>query len=292
MLDPFLTFDTSPYAAVPKLPLQTLITLIKVLCTRVPETAPDHVHEAAEDMMAAGRKAAKAMVVRLRETNELHLAADIALDNSTDNLFTFLRDSLRGWRVYQKPGLDFLLDDPEYAVKFQLTRERAERAATLLTKLFGDGNLAMLNRSFPEQAQLMDNVFELIDQDGLEADLIDLTGDELLPILRRVTKEYGAMVNRRAGEDGSSDANLKIEWLMVQRMIVAYANAVVGLAKPGKPETIPMVKEALEPMITMRPPTTNGASAGAQANVSDPAVDLANVLAMAQADLDENPPKP
>jgi hypothetical protein len=292
MLDPFLTFDTTPYAAVPKLPLQTLITLVNVLGTRVPGQAPAHVHEAAGDMKAAAKNAAKAMVVRLREINEIALAADLSLDNVTDNLFTYFRDGLRGWRVYLKPGLDFLLDDPEYAVKFQLTRERAERATTLLTQLFGDGNLAMLNRPFPEQAQLMNNVFDLIDEDGLEADLIDLTGDELLPLLRRVNKEYGAMVNRRAGEDEASEANLKVERLIVQRMIVAYANAVVGLVKPGKTELIPIVQEALEPMITMRPATTTGTSAEASDNVSDPAVDLANVLAAAQAELDETPPKP
>jgi hypothetical protein len=124
-------------------------------------------------------------------------------------------------------------------LQFEVVREQAARAAELLAKLFGDGNLPMLSRPWPEQSQRMANVLDLIDQDQLEAKLLEVTGDELLPIIRRVSHRGGQL---RHGP----------------------------LMKPGKPETIPMVEAALEPMITMRPATTTGASAEAPGPVGDP----------------------
>jgi hypothetical protein len=83
--------------------------------------------------------------------------------------------------------------------------------ATLLTKLFGDGNLNMLTRPFPEQAQLMNNILDLIDEDGLEDDLLALAGLKLLPTIRRVNVEYGKMVDRRTDGEAVSRTNLHLQ---------------------------------------------------------------------------------
>lgn len=295
MYDPFYTFDAAPYQTTGRLPLQTLIKLIQLLSTRLPSDAPTHVKDAELEMRTAAKEAAKAMVIRLRETNVVALALDLALDIGMDGLFILMRDRLRGWERYQRVGLDFLLVDPEFQLQFEATREQAERAGKLLTKLFGDGNLQMLSRQWPEQSQLMTNVLDLIDQDQLEPELLELTGDELLPTIRRVNVEYAAMVDRRATDASNSEADLRLERIKVQRYILGYASMVLRMMKPGKPETIELVETALEPMITLRPPTTTGASAEAPApgqtpgQIGDPDADLAAVLAEAQAELEQAP---
>jgi hypothetical protein len=283
MYDPFLSFDNTRYQAAPKLPLQSLITLIKALSSRVPNEAPPYVKEAEEQMREAAIEAEQAMVIRLRETNAVVLAFDLALDNAIDNLFTLMRDRLRGWARYQRPGLDFLLEDPDYQAQLQAAREKAELAGKLLAKLFGDGNLNLLTRPWAEQAQLMRNVLVLIDQDELEDDLLEVSGLELLPIIRRVNVEYAAMVDRRATEASNSEADLRVERLKLQRHIVNYANLVLSLIKPGKPETVPVVEAALEPMITMRPAATSSVVAETE---------LVEALAEVEADPNQDLPNP
>lgn len=195
--DPFAAFDESPYRTAPQLPLQTLVILVNALVGRMPVSAPQNVKDQREKMRAAAIVAAKAMVVRLRETNQVTLAGDLALDNAMDGLFTLLRDGLRGYRAYERPGLDFLLKEPDYQGLLEDAREKARKAGELLTKLFGDGNLDILKREFAEQAALVTNVINLIDEDQHEGDLIEVTGDELFPIIRRVHTQYLAMVDRR-----------------------------------------------------------------------------------------------
>lgn len=64
-----------------------------------------------------------------------------------------------------------------WEVEFEALRDKAMRAASLLGRLFGDGNLEMLDRPFPEQSQLMTNLLNLIDEDGHEGDLLELSGE-------------------------------------------------------------------------------------------------------------------
>lgn len=282
MFDPFLSFDTTRYQTTPKLPLQSLIVLSKALGSRVPGEAPPYVQEAADEMRTVAKEAAHAMVIRLRETNAVVLAFDLALDNAMDNLITLMRDRLRGWSRYQRSGLDFMLADPNFEGQLKAAREKAELAASLLTKLFGDGNLGLLSRPWAEQSQLTTNLLDLIDQDGHEDDLLEVSGLELLPIIRRVNTEYAAMVDRRASVASSSDANFRVERVKLQRQIINYANLVLSLVKAGKPETIPMVETALEPLITMRPATTTGGAAEEGAQGSNPDADLVEVLADAE----------
>lgn len=163
IVDPFTSFDPTPYQSAPQLPLQTLVVLSNALYTRLPQPAPSHVKKGAEDMRTAAKEAGKAMVVRLRETNEVNLAADVNLDNAMDGLFRLVFDGLRNRRIYQRPGLDFLLKDADWQDRIKKQREQAQIASLLFTKLFGDGNLDMLMREFPEQSQLMTNVIALIE---------------------------------------------------------------------------------------------------------------------------------
>lgn len=264
-VDPFIHFDQSPFLSAPLLPLQTLPALCEALSTRIPEQAPAHVEQARVAMMDTVGEAQQAMLVRLRETNEATLKADLNLDNGVDGVWYLFRTRGRAWEVYQRPGLDFLVDDEELEVDFELVRDKAERAQALVTRLFGDG-LEMLNRRFPEQLQLMATVLDLIEADGLEDEISELCGEEVLPILRRCQVAYKDMVNRRASKEPASRTNLRKVRSKLQRRIVKYSSLVLALLDDDDPvNSLAMVETALEPMITFRSHRTAVGGGGADA---------------------------
>lgn len=292
ILDPFTSFDLTPYQSCPQLPLQTLVVLANALDTRRPDPAPAYVHQGADNMRAAAKQAGQAMVMRLRESNRNILTTDLDLDNAMDALFTLLRDELRRYRMYQRPGLDFLLQDADWQARLQALRQHAQTAAALLIKLFGDGKLGMLKRDFPAQSQLMTSVLSLIDEDQLEPDLLAVTGPDLLPLIRRVNAEYQQMVVRRANRANAAKVDLKAIRHKLQRRIVNYATVVLTLLDEDQPQTRAIVEAALRPMVTMRIARNSSAAAGGESEqdadlIVDPEANLQTVLAQAQAELEQ-----
>lgn len=251
-IDVFADFVAAPYQTAPQLPLQTLVVLIKSLSARLPDDAPIYILAAEQEMRAAAAEAEAAMVIRLRETNEGRLIAALQLDNAVDGLWSLCRERTNGWQRYDRPGLDFLVDDDELEVDFEAVRETAARAAELSTKIFGEGAMEMLSKPYPEQSQLMANVLGLIDTDGFSKDLLEITGDELLPIIRRCQAQYEAMVDSRSSLEPASRADLRAHRARLQRYIVRYSTLVLTLMSEDKPATRELVETALEPMITLR----------------------------------------
>jgi hypothetical protein len=250
--DPFASFELAPYQAAPQLPLQTLVVLTRALSSRMPGDAPAYVVAAEQDMSAVAGESEAAMVVRLRESNEASLTADLDLDNALDGLWSLLRDRMVGWARFERAGLDALLDDDELAVDFEAVRAKATRARELAGQLFGEGSLDMLSRTYPEQSQLMANLLGLIKTDELEDELLELGGEELLPIIQRCQTLYEAMVDRRSGKDTTSRADLRSLRAKLQRKIVRYNTLVLTLLDEAKPETQQLIEDALQPMITLR----------------------------------------
>jgi hypothetical protein len=251
--DPFATFDPTPYQTAPQLPLQTLVVLGKTLASRVPGDVPAYVEEGKSAMLAVVAEAEAAMVIRLRESNEARLTADLNFDNAIDGLWALLRERLKGWSRYERPGLDVLLHDKALKVDFEEVRIKAARAGVLATQLFGEGTLEMLSKPWPEQSQLMANVLRLIETDKLDEGLLELAGDELLPIIAHCQTLYVAMVDRRSSQTSSSQADLRGLRAKLQRAIVRHNGLMMTLMNPAKPGTRGMVEQALEPMITLRP---------------------------------------
>jgi len=171
-----------------------------------------------------------------------------------------VRERLQGWERYIRPGLDFLVGDPELAVDFEEVRERATRAHELARKLFGEGPLEMLSKPFPEQSQLMANLLRLIDEDQHSPAMLELCGDELLPILQRCQVEYAAMVDRRSGAESGSRVDLRSVRAKLGRRIVNYSTLMLTLIDEDAPASINKVETALLPMVLLRTRRTRGAS--------------------------------
>lgn len=134
-LDIFASFDPTPYQTAPHLPLQTLVILSNSLSSRMPDEAPAYVQIAQQEMHAVVEQSEDAMVIRLRETNEVSVTDDLNLDNAVGGLWMLFRDRLRGWARYEHVGLDFLEQDAELEVDFAAVRKKASRARDLTTQL-------------------------------------------------------------------------------------------------------------------------------------------------------------
>jgi hypothetical protein len=260
--DPFAGFDLTPYQSTPVLPLQSLIVLSKALSARTPDSAADYIKQSEQAMRTTTTEAEGVMVDRLRESNEVSLADDLALDTAVDGVYVLGRDRLRLWSRYLKEGLKFLLTDP--TLDFQSVCDKAARAEQLADKLFADNLLDLLGRSYTEQSQLTANLLRLIDEDGHTDELGDLAGPELLPILRRCQVRYEAMVDRR--NVTRSRIDLRVVRTLLARRILSYSSMVVTMLDETKPESKKVVEEALLPMVSIR------------LNRSSPSADLESVL--------------
>jgi hypothetical protein len=254
--DPFQNFDASRYQAVPILTLQSTITLSKALQAATPKNAPARVLTLATLLKNTTAEAEAAMIIRLREDNQGAATTDILFDGTVDSLWSLLRDRLAGWTVYGRSALDFLDEDPSAPIEVDITklRGKAARAEDIGARLFGIEGLKFLLRPFIEQSQLMANVLGLIDADKLEADVLELTGPELLPLLRHCQRRYEAMVQSRAMREGGSSTDLRLHRTNLRRYIARYATAVLNMLDETDPEhTLEIVETALMPMLTIAP---------------------------------------
>jgi hypothetical protein len=147
-----------------------------------------------------------------------------------------------------RPGLDALLHDKSLTtVDFEEVRSKAARANELATRLFGEGTMDMLSRPWPEQSQLMANVLRLVETDKLGDGLLELGGEELLPILVHCQTLYAAMVDRRTSQTTGSQADLRGLRGKPQRAIVRHNGLVLTLMTPSKPDSRDLVEHVLEP---------------------------------------------
>lgn len=267
--DPFSSFEPTRYQTVSNLPLQTIVSLSKALEAAAPEDAPAHVEQVKDLLHDASEEAEDAMIVRLREDNEGGANADQTLDIAVDPLWSLLRRRLADWGVYVREGLDFLEDDPEAPpdVDIEELRDKATRARKISERLFGNGGLTFVQRPYPEQAQLMANVLGLIDTDKLEEEIVELTGPELLPMLRHCQIRYEHMVQARAMRLNGSAADLRTLRARLRRLIIRYAGAVITMLDESEPESLDVVESALLPMLTIRPVTPRVSAAEVEVEV-------------------------
>jgi hypothetical protein len=252
--DPFADFDFTRYNSVANLPLLTMVSLVKSLVVVTPEDCPAHVESLVKQLDKTATQAELAMIVRLREDNEGDGPADLALDNVVDPLWSLLRQRLGGWAVYARGGLDFLehADDLPLELDIETLRDKTARASEISERLFGRDGLRFVQRPYAEQAQHMANVLGLIDTDELGEELIELTGPELLPMLRHCQARYERMVQARSVRDIGSAADLRTLRDRLRRLVIRYAGAVITMLDESAPETRDIVEAALMPMLTIR----------------------------------------
>lgn len=267
-------FDPTVYMSLPRLNVSGLLTVVKVLIQLQPEGDWPEVETAVERVVEDVSAIDTVLVDRIVDPARFS-RDDVKFDLFVDGLWGLFRDRLTGWSRYLADGRKRLALDAQLEIDLDALEHRAERASEVLDKLFVDG-LEFLRRNYNEQAQLMSNVLEAIAVEKLDDELSELTGAELLPLLRACQRHYDKMVSDRlAREQNTTIGNLNLLKARLLRSVQFYVSAVIGTLNAKKPNTVEAVEAALQPIVNVRlgrNPTANtaieskGAEGADQAN--------------------------
>jgi hypothetical protein len=247
---PITDFDPTPYLTIPRLPAASLLTLGNVLLDLTPTGDWPAVTIAAKRVRLVLDEAEAVMVERIRDGGRF-TREDVKFDGYADGLWGLFRDRLFGWHRYLAEGRQRMREDPELKIDLDDIEDRAARAVALHDKLFANG-LDMLRQNYNQQAQLTANLLKVIDAEALENELLDLTGDELLPMLRGSQRRYAAMVTQRLSRKSGPIGDLQEVKLRIHRCLYFYTNAVIGTLNQEPPNTVESVEAALLPIINAR----------------------------------------
>lgn len=244
-------FDPSPYLTLPRMPMTELLTLVDVLVDIMPQGPWPEVEIAAKRVRAAADDAEGDMVERIRDGSRF-TREDVKFDGFVDGVWGLFRDRLAGWARYNNDGRHRLEEDEELEVDLEELEQRAERGTAILEQLFAEG-LDFTRRNYNEQSQMMANLLGVIDAEALDDELHELTGDELLPLLRACQRRYEAMVSERLSTDKNTTiGDLNKHRALIQRYVYFYTNAVIGTLNQAQPNTVESVEAALLPIINVR----------------------------------------
>jgi hypothetical protein len=247
---PITDFDPTPYLTIPRLPTASLLTLGNVLLDLTPAGDWPTVTIAAKRVREVLDEAQAVMIERMREGGRF-TREDVKFDGYVDGLWGLFRDRLLGWGRYLADGRQRMAEDEDLVLDLDELEHRAARAVALHDRLFANG-LEMLRENYNQQAQLTANLLMVIDAEALDGELLDLTGDELLRMLRACQRRYAAMVSQRLSSKSGAIGDLQEIKGRIHRCIYFYTNAVIGTLNHNPPNTVESVEAALLPIVNVR----------------------------------------
>lgn len=249
-----IVFDSSPYTRAPIFSLSEGITLSKSLLAAQPKGMPAIVGRASARLEQRTDEAQAALLDRQREDGQLSEEDNKALDQMTDATFGGLRMRIDGYACLPPDATD-----------------KAARALTLRTTLFGNEGMAFLNESYASQWTIMDTMVKRIDQDKLAPEIDALCGPEFLAHIRKLMPRYERMVKSMMNRETNSGQNLFDERNRLARAIVAYSTAVCATVDEEDPKTIERALLALRPLDIQRSSAAARRAAPAEAPPAAPA---------------------
>jgi hypothetical protein len=247
---PITDFDPTPYLTIPRLPTASLLTLGNVLLDLTPAGDWPTVTIAAKRVREVLDEAQAVMIERMREGGRF-TREDVKFDGYVDGLWGLFRDRLLGWGRYLADGRQRMAEDEDLVLDLDELEHRAARAVALHDRLFAN-DLEMLRQNYNQQAQLTANLLMVIDAEALDGELLDLTGDELLRMLRACQRRYAAMVSQRLSSKSGAIGDLQEIKSRIHRCIYFYTNAVIGTLNHNPPNTVQSVEAALLPIVNVR----------------------------------------
>lgn len=167
----------------------------------------------------------------------------------------------RGWRIVRARNLQWSeIEDAEHG----------DRAAQTDALLFPTG-LDFLGFKFAKQWAESEKRLALIDEDGLEAELVTRVGARYMSELREAHADYGRVLGiTHKAETDDSAVRVAEELAQARRVIGAYARLVYTLAEDGDEEVIAAAEVQLEPILRFRQPRASAESTeGADAQLED-----------------------
>ncbi|MEZ4405140.1 MAG: hypothetical protein R3A52_01430 [Polyangiales bacterium] len=228
-------FDRALWLRVPTLPLSATITLAEALADASRKGLPAWVNDARARMTRAAASAQSAWAARKSERSVVPEVDTVAVDREADAAWSALKMRLDGYGLLPDEG-----------------HPRAARAREIARALFGEGGLSFTQTSFAAQRAAMAAMLEVIDTQGLSADIDALAGAEFLARVRAVQPRYDAMVRAALQRDESPGQNLAEQLRALQRSIADFASKVVATVDLTAPGSAARATKALLPLAKLR----------------------------------------
>ena len=248
----FETFDPTPYQRVPRLTVEGALALAKALLAAKPADATE-LSRVADKLQRLVDEVDGAIASQKSEAMPIDYTMQVELDGVTDALWGTLRGRLETWAAFAHPGLtdviEALGDDADAQASLTAAQKKASQARLLVGQLFGADGLKFTQTTFAEQARTMAGILQLIDKEGIAAQLDALVGTEVLAGLRACQRQYEAMVEGRMAGTERKSADLVGLRGKLQRAIKRYNSAVLLILDEDEPSSLDRVIAALQPVL-------------------------------------------
>lgn len=196
---------------------------------------PARIHKAAKKLTDATDLAQSKLALRQKALGSISEDDKRAVDQAADGSWGALRSRLSAYSM---------LPTNEYP--------DAQRAAELLTLLFGDSGLSFLIESYPSQWTIADTLLKRIQSDNLAADIDRIAGTEFLDNIRKRHVRYGQMVQHSLVKSAELHVDLSAEIRALGQAIVAYATKVCAHVDEDDKDSLAEARIALQPIDLFR----------------------------------------
>ncbi len=231
-----MTLDPSIYTRAPIVTAASGAALARALIGACPATLPANVQKARAKLERASEDATAALGERQRASGVVSDEDARSLDQETDTSWGALRGRLLAWTLLP-------------AERFP----QAERAAQLVTQLFGPGGLTFLQSDYPTQSSVAEAILRRVDADGLQPSIDELAGPDFLAQVRHAHARYVAMVSARLQrQEAESTESLATHARALQAAIVDYATKVCATVDADDPASEHVAATALRPIDAFR----------------------------------------
>lgn len=261
----FDSFDSSPYQRVPPVNVLGLSVLAKALLEALPAEPSESVQKRSVRLQKTIAEIEDELTNRRRAKAPAEYGVPVELDGAFDGLWALCFRSLELLGVYQHSGLDPFIAKPDTPLGASLAegRKKAERAAVLLTRLFGSGGLSFTRMGFRDQSETSGAILRLVKEDALVEELSGLVGAAVVEQLIALQEHYETMVVHQL-TTSSGGVDLRDLRRRLVKLIEQYNGAVLDMLDEDEPESLDVVLDALRPMITLRELLARGGKASSQ----------------------------
>ncbi len=207
--------NPAEYATAPLLSLDGSVTLAETLAKGAKDAEDPGIRKAGRTLTKRAAAAKDAQASQQKAVGDTALSAP----NKTPQEVDIQTD--RTWRAAHMRLEAWTLLPPS-------KKEKAARAAALLTTMFGDSGLTMLQLPYPEQRNRMNVLIQRIDDEGLADELTDLIGADFVECMRSETAAYDKMVSWSLSLTNPDKELLVPHLRALNDMIVRFASVVIG----------------------------------------------------------------
>ena len=250
----FMQFDPTPYHRIPNVNTRATLALARTLRSLTPEEPSEAVSKEAARLDAVIAEAEVVFTdLRRDDVDAPEYGSAVSFDAAGDKLWATIYGHLWAWSAFEHTGFDAAVAaGGELGKVIVAARAKADRAQEIVERLFGDEGLQPLRGPFHEQLEVTGAMVRLIEEDGLQDELAELVGAELVAAVIAVQPIYEEMARDRLVGSNEVSATIRELQRKLRFRINRYNVQILGMLDDDEPDSLERVKAALRPLIGMR----------------------------------------